>query len=190
MEHAGRLLGVFAQRIEKRCLVTLTDAPHDRTVELDVVLLAEEDAPEGLAHACGDLLDVDVGHQIQVEFRPKLGDLLTEQRATLRFRHLLDGLVHAVQEAAQRVVVVNRAERKTMADHDGLQVEVDQRRDQGVFKTRYHHDVKHEVVVGASLVLHASAQGVLFTGRHLVDDQYFEIRAGQLGLPLGVGLDL
>lgn len=127
---------------------------------------------------------------VQVQFGPDLRDLAAQQRAALELGHVLDLAVHAVQEAAQHVVVVDRVEWEAVADHHRLQVEVDQRRDQRVLERGHDHHVEDEVVVGAALALHAPPQRVLLAGRHLVDDQNFEVWPGQLGLALAVGLDL
>ena len=51
---------------------------------------------EHLADACGDVFDVDVGDEVEVELGPQFGDLAPEQRAALGFGHVLDAVVDVI----------------------------------------------------------------------------------------------
>jgi hypothetical protein len=79
VENAGRPVTVLLERAEERSAVPLRHPLQDRQVQFQHALAGVENSAEVLAEPPGDVLDLDLGHQIQI----KLG-------AQLRQRHCED----------------------------------------------------------------------------------------------------
>ena len=73
VEHPGRPVAVAPQGAEERRAVPGRDAVQDGQVQLQRPFPGVEDAPEMMAEPAGQVLDRDLGHQVQVEFRPDPG---------------------------------------------------------------------------------------------------------------------
>lgn len=73
MEHAGRSVAVLLERTEERCPIARGNPPvQDRQVQLEHAFAGVEHPAEVLAETPGDVLDLDLGHQVQVEFGSQL----------------------------------------------------------------------------------------------------------------------
>jgi hypothetical protein len=126
MENAGRLLRIGLERREERRRVALLHPAQDRHVQLGVVLLAEEHAPEDAAAFGRHFLGGQVGDEIKVELRAQFGDFLTKQRPALAFQQALDSfLLEALEKAAEQVERVLGLERKAVSNDAGLQIEIE-----------------------------------------------------------------
>ena len=84
--------------------------------------------------------------------------------------------------AAQGAEVVLRLEGKVEADQAGLDVGIDQHRDQGILEAAGGDHVIDEAVLGPAQVVEGLAHHLLFLGRAVVDDQQLEV-----GLSRAVG---
>ena len=72
MEDAGRPVAVLLERAEERGAVARRDAGQDRQVQLQDTFVGVEHAAEVLAEPACDVLDLDLGHQIQVKLGAQL----------------------------------------------------------------------------------------------------------------------
>jgi hypothetical protein len=69
----GRPLAVGAKRLEERRTVTGRDTGEDGQMQLQGALPRVEYPPEMMAHLASDVLDGNVGHQVEVDLGTDLG---------------------------------------------------------------------------------------------------------------------
>ena len=122
MERADRPLRIFLQVVEERRLEAVLHALEDREVQFQRLLDRIEDAAHDIrCRIAGDLLDLPVGQQIEIELRPDALEHVRQPQARMR-RHF-----HRPSERHQRAQhrrIVARAEGKpswmTTAARSGL----------------------------------------------------------------------
>ena len=97
MEGADRPLRVFLQVVEERRVVAILHALEDGEVQFEQLLDRIEDAAHGVRlRISGDLLDLPVGHKIEIELRPHA---LEHLRQAQRRRFGAFMLVHRLGQA-------------------------------------------------------------------------------------------
>ncbi len=147
VEHARRLVAVFAQRGEERRPIALADSAQQAEVELKRALPGVENAAEVPAELGRDLLDRCFSHQIKVELGADLVDPLAEPFGQLAGRQVAELMGKArADEITEGGQVVPRLHAETLPDDAGLQVEVKEHRRDGVLAAGYHDQLIDEVV--------------------------------------------
>ena len=166
MKHAGRLLAVKTQRREERRLVAILEPAQNAEVQLAIVFLAVEHAMEALAQLARDVLGGNVRHHVEIELGAQLRDARAEQASAFAFGKALHPLfLVAVEQLAENVELVARAQRKAVADHARLQVEVEEDSDQRVLEARHDDDLVDELVIVAAHAVQALAQRIFLLRR-------------------------
>ena len=125
MEGADRPLRVLLQVVEERRVITILHALEDGEVQLEQLLDGVEDAAQGIClRVAGDVFDVPVGQQVEIQLRPHALQRLRQVqcRDVRRFP-----LVRRFRKRAQDRCIVPRAEREAFVDHDGGQLGVEHR---------------------------------------------------------------
>ncbi|WP_254207285.1 hypothetical protein [Nocardia alni] len=176
-------MAVLLERAEERGVIPPGHTLKDRQVQLQHALTGVEHAAEVAAQASGDILHLDLGHEIEVQFRPQLPD-----RGRQDPRALLGGLV--VGQLARHLVVDELREGRQIAngpvrepppDHHRLQVDVESCGDEGLVPAGHHDQLVHELVVRTPPLADLVAQRPFLVLAHMLDDQHLEIRTVALG---------
>ena len=179
----GRPVAVALQGVEERRAVPGRDAVQDGQVQLQRPFPGVEDPPEMMAGPAGQVLDRDLGHQVQVKFRPDPGQRPGQFLGTVIRRAVHQvSWPHADGEPRERGRVVAGPVGEPAADHARLEIEVEPRGHDRVVETGDHHDLVAERIVRAAPAAHLLAQRLLLLLGHVLDDQDLEVR------PVGAGL--
>ena len=178
MEDPGRTLAVLLERAEERCAVALRDTTQDTEVQLQQAVPDVEHPPEASAEPAGDVLHVDLGRQVEVEFGSQPG-----QRRGQGLGPLVGGRVLAdpvgdagVDEVRQCRQVPRGVRTEPASDHHRLDVHVEPRGDQRLHRVGHDHDLVDEFVVGAPPAVHLPAQHPLLRLRQVLDREDFEVQ--------------
>ena len=136
-----------------------------------------EDPLEPTGHRAGDLLDGDLGDEVQLDLGASLGNLLAEQHHPLRRRERLHRVrVEVLNEAAQVVETVLGDHTETRADDARLDLGVQQHCDQRVLEARHNEQLVGERVLVPSQPPHLLVKlGDVRFGQ-VVDDEDLEGR--------------
>ena len=180
MEHAGRLLGIVHQRGEERRLVACLDTAEDVQVQLHEVFLVVEDPAADPEIEPGDGLHRAFGDQVGIELGAQLGDQAAEFGAVILRVQRVDLVLPlgAVDVARQQRHLEPRLQRESGAHHDGLDVVVEQHRDQRVLKARHHDRLVLEGIFRPPHALHVGPQPAFLMLVHVIDDQHLEVGLG------------
>ena len=128
-------------------------------------------------HQACHVLDPDLRHQVQIQFRPDPG-----QRAGQDLGAVLGRVPHQVvghdqvRELVERGGVVAGPVGEPAADHAGLQPEVQPGGHKRVLQAVEHDDLIDERVVWAAPLPHLLEQRALLLLGHVLDDQHLEVR--------------
>ena len=143
VEDAGRLLGIFHQRGEERRLVARLHAAQDVQVQLHEVFLIVEDPAADAEVEPGDILDRAFGDEIGVELGAHLGDQAAQLGPVILADRRSSSVVAAAGPcrgtASGSACSIFGLQRQAGAHDDGLDVVVEQHRDQRVLEARHHH---------------------------------------------------
>ena len=172
-------MGVVAQRLEERRVVSLLDALQDAEVEFEQSLAGMEDPTEVMAEPPGNVLERHLGHEVQIQLGPQPGHPSSEHLGSLVGRTVHHVVVAAVlDEGAQLGQIVPRVMDEPPADHAGLQVEVQQHRHRPRLRSSGRRRLVDERVVGPAQAPQLFAQGTFLRTGHVIDDQHFEVGSG------------
>ena len=183
VEHPGGPVAVAAQRAEERRAVPFGHPVQEAEVQLQRPFPGVEHAPEMVAQPAGQVLDGDLGHQVQVEFRPDPG-----QRPGQDLGALVGRVVHQVigpdvaHERRQRRRVVAGPVREPAADHARLQPEVEPRAHDRVLEAGHHDDLVDERVVRAAPAPQLLPQRALLRLAQVLHHQDLEVGPAGRGL--------
>ena len=148
-------------------------------MQFEHALPSVEHAAEVLAQPPGDVLYLDFGHQVQVEFGAQRAQETREDLGAF-FRRLVIGQFMRTPRRRRTPPSVDRSRGrlvgKASADDDRLQVDVEPCRDKRLVAAGDHDELVDEFVVGASPFAHLLAQRPFLGIGHLFDDEHFEIR--------------
>ena len=126
----------------------------------------------------GDVLEGDLGHQVQVEFRPDPGQRSGQHLGPVirRMLHQVVGSSVDPDELCEQGRVVAGVVGEPALDHARLQVEVDPRGDDRVLEAGHHDDLVDELVVRPAPPPQFFAQRALLLLGHVLDDEHLEVR--------------
>ena len=142
-----------------------------------------------VAEPAGHVLDRDLRHQVQVEFRPDPGQRPGEQLGAVIRRALHQvSRSAAVYEPGERSRVVAGPVSEPAAGHARLQPGVQPSGHERVVETGHHHDLVHERVIRAAPSPQFLPQRALLLVGHILDDENLEIRTVRPGLRRRTGL--
>ena len=111
-------------------------------MQFEELLDGVEDAAQRIClRVAGDLFDVPVGQQVEIELRPHALQRLGQVQCRDVGRLPLVGRFH---ERAQDRCVMPRAEREAFVDHDGGQLGVEHRGAEGVLEAADEHRLVDE----------------------------------------------
>ena len=132
----------------------------------------------------GQILDRDLGHQVQVEFGPDLGQRSGECLSAI-IRRMLHQVVRSVDadELCEQGRVVARMVGEPAADHARLQPEVQPRGHHRLVETGHHDDLVDELVVRAAPSPQLFPQRALLLLGQVLDDENLEIGPVTAELP-------
>jgi hypothetical protein len=148
----------------------------DSTIDLPRPFPGVEDTPEMMAEPAGHVLDGDLGHQVQIEFRPDPGQRPGQHLGAFLGRELHHVVRHdAVHEVRERGRVVGGPASEPAAHHARLQPVVQPGGHDRVFDAGDHDDLVDERVIRAAPAAQLLAQRVLLLFGHVLDDQDLEI---------------
>ena len=158
-------------------------------MQFEHALAGVEHAAEVLAEPAGDVLDLDLGHQVQVELGPQLAQRRRRgsaraRRATCGRRARSDTRVstNSASEDRSRVDWCEKRRRMTTACRLTLS-----RAAISASSPLAHHDqFVDELVVGAAPAANLLAQRAFLRLGHLLDDQHLEVRAAPARLTAAV----
>jgi hypothetical protein len=170
-------LRLYSQRGEERRFVALAQALENRQVQLEVVLLPVEHAPEAARIRGRDAAEGVVGDFEQVQLGAQGLQRRTECSAGIHFGSLQERGIDHVQVVAQLGHRHARGDREAIAQDAALQIVVEHRGDHRVFEAGHDDDFVAELVVGRAHLHQALAQFLLLGGIEIVDDQQFEVGA-------------
>ena len=127
--------------------------------------------------SAGQVLDGDLRHQVQVEFRPDPGQRPGEYLGAV-VRRMLHQVVRSVDahELCEQGRVVAGPVGEPAADHARLQPEVQPRGHDRVVETGHHDDLVDERVVRAAPPPQLLAQRALLLLGQVLDDENLEVR--------------
>ena len=185
VEHAGRAVAVVPQRLEERRVVPVGHPGEDAQVQFQRALLRVEHPAEVMAEMAGAVLDVDLGHQVQVEFGPQPGqpagqDLGAFVRAPAG-QVTGDAAVGEVRQAGQ---ILRGGGGEAAADDTSLEVRVQPRGDHGFLGAAHYDQLVDKVVAGPAPAVQLLTQGVLLRRGQGLDEQHLEVRPGLPGIGL------
>ena len=175
------LFGIFDKCGEERRFVSRLHSAQNVQVQLHKVFLVVKDPTADPQIQSGNILDRPFGHQIGVELGADLGDHPAQFGAIVFGLELVDLLLPAGAREipSQNSLVHFGFERQTRAHNDGLDIVVEQHRDQRVFDGFDHHRLIVERVFGAAHPADVGFQPTFLLVIHVIDDQHLEIRLGQ-----------
>ena len=181
VENARGLFGIFDKRREERRFVPRLHPAQNIQVQLHKVFLVVKDPTANPQIQTRDILYRPFGHQIGVQLGANLGDHAAKLGAVVLGLELVDLLLptSAGEVADQYRLVHLGLERQPRAHNDGLDIMVEQHRDQRVFDGFDHHGFVVERVFGAAHPADVGFQPALLLVVHIIDDQHLEIRFGQ-----------
>ena len=183
VKYPGGPVAVVTQRAEERCAIPGRHAVQDGQVQLKRPFPGMEDAPEMMAEPAGQILDGDLRHQVQVEFRPDPGQRPGEDLSAVIRRALHQvGRSAAVRELGDRGRVVAGPVGEPAADHARLQPEVQPRSHERVVEAGHHDDLVDELVIRATPPPQLFPQRALLLVGQVLDDEDLEIRPVTPGL--------
>ena len=147
-------------------------------MQLQDAFAGVEHSAEMLAEPACDVLDLDLGHQVQVELGTQPRQRLGQDLGALVWRLVVVELVGdlGVDEFRQRRQVAGRLVGEPAADDDGLQIDVEPGRDERLVAGCDNNELVDELVVGATPAADLLAQCALLSLGHRLDDQHFEVR--------------
>ena len=180
VERPDRPLAVIEQIREIWRAVAVVDAVHDAEMDLQRLLDAEEDAPNGgRLFARREGFHRPVGDQVDVELRPEVLDHGRQARSEAPALGPATGLIKVGiprEVIMQQRRVATGREREAVVDHDGLDAVVQHGRDGGVLEAADDDHVVSERVLPAPQS-HQLAAGVVPVLRIIGgDDQDVEAR--------------
>ena len=180
MKDARGLLGIIRQSREERRLVACLHTPQDIQVKLHEVFLIVEDAPADPQFGARNILHRPFCHQIGVEFRAHVVDQAAERRAEVLGFQIVQpvGAGYAFQEPRQDRVIGFGPQGHAGAHHDGLDIVVEQHRDQRILHRRHDKRFVDEGVFGPAHGVDIGFQPVFLSVGHFVHDQHLEIGLG------------
>ena len=172
-------VAVLLERAEERGAVACLDTLQDRQVQLEHAFPSVEHPAEVLTQAAGDVLHVDLGHQVEVEFRAQLRHRRGQDLCAFFGRIVVGQVVRrpGVDELRQRRQIPGRLVRKAPPDYHRLQVHVEPCRDERLVAAGHHHEFVDEFVVRASPFADLVAQCPFLGFGHLFDYEHFEVGA-------------
>ena len=183
VEGADRLLRVLLEVVEERRLEALRHAGQDREVDLERLLDLVEDAADvtGRRGIAGDLLHVAPAQQVDVELR---ADALERggQPGPVLLRRARVGVQSRLrrEQFAQDGRVVPGRERKSVADHHGLDGAVEQRGEERVLEAADHDALVDELILRPAQAAEVLRDPRPARRRRRGDDQELEIRPPRL----------
>jgi hypothetical protein len=146
-------------------------------VQLQKTLTGVEHPAEMLAQPAGDVLDLDLGHQVQGELGPQFG-----QRGGQDLRALVGGLMvgefigqFGVHELGQCRQVAGGLVGEPAADHDRVQIDIEACGDQCLVAAGHHHQFVDELVVGTAPAANFLAQHTFLRLGHRLHHQHLEV---------------
>ena len=147
-------------------------------MQLEHAFPGVEHPAEMLAEPACDVLDLDLGHQIQVQLRPQLRQRSGQDLGALVGRFVVVEFIGdlGVDELRERRQVADRLVREAATDDDCLQIDVEPCGDQRLIAGRHHNELVDELVVWTTPAAHLFAQRALLRLRHRLDYQHLEIR--------------
>ena len=150
VEGADRALGVALEIVEVRRLVAVLHAVEDRQVDLHRLLDPVEDPPDRRRlGGAGQPGDVAVGREIDVELRPPPAHQLRQEDPEIAAPRGLGDLHLAGQDLAQHRHRVLRGVPEAVADHDRLEIRVEDHGEHRVLEAPDHDRLVDELVLDA-----------------------------------------
>jgi len=148
-----------------------------------------EDTPVMMAESAGHVLDRDLCHQVQVQFRPDPGQRPGEQLGAVIRRALHQvSRTAAVYEPGERSRVVAGSVGEPATGYARLQSEVQPGGHERVVEAGHHHDLIHERVIRAAPSPQFLPQRALLFVGHILDDENLEVGTVRPGLRRRAGL--
>ena len=150
VEGADRPLRVPLEVVEVRRLVAVLHAVEDRQVDLHRLLDPVEDPPDRRRlRGAGQPGDVAVGREIDVELRPPPAHQLRQEDPEIAAPRRLGDLHLAGQDLAQHRHRVLRGVPEAVADHDRLEIGVEDHGEHRVLEAADHDRLVDELVLDA-----------------------------------------
>ena len=181
MERPDRALRIFLEIVEERGVVAILNAFQDGEMELQKLFDGIEDPPDHVRIGVSShLLDIAIGHQIQVKLRAHaLDDMGEPERGSIGLFVEAGGGHHGAEHGR----VMARAKGKAFVDDDGRDVGIQHHRAEGVFQASDDDRLVDERIDGTSQLAPFGRERRPVAGREAGDDQGFEIGTAHRLLP-------
>ena len=125
-------------------------------MQLKVVFLAVKDAAKLLTDGAGDVLDRNIGDEIEIDFGAQSVHHGPKQRTTLGI--LLEfeiALINPLEIRLQNLQPVLRMKGEPIAYYASLDVVIEQHRDKRVLETRHNDKLVNERILGSAYAAEA-----------------------------------